>query len=178
MSPEQRTERFKAVKDLITYIRDHRAEAERGANPNNWDVYVLAELRKDSSETVVNWHTDSDGNSGGQKAKLACTIVAAAMAFRMNHTRRKDSTAFRLVMVDEIFAKSDDVNSAYALRIFEQFDFQLLLVTPRDGRLKLVTPYVGSFHLFQNPTSSNSTVVGITAAQVAALQDKEHADAN
>lgn len=171
MSPEQRTERFKAVKDLITYIRERRPEAERGANPNNWDIYVLAEVRRDNTMVVVNWHTDSDGNSGGQKAKLACTIVAAAMAFRMNHTRKKDSLAFRLVMVDEIFAKSDDVNSAYALRIFEQFDFQLLLVTPRDGRLKLVTPYVGAFHLFQNPTGASSTVVSITAAQVAAVQD-------
>lgn len=165
MSAEQRVERFKSIKALIDYIKDHRNEAIKGANPNNWDVYVVAERRRDNPETIAYWHSDSDGGSGGQKAKLACTVVAAALSFRMAHTRKKDSNAFRLVMIDEIFQKSDDENSAYALRIFEQFDLQLLLATPRDGRLKLVIPYVGSFHLFQNPTKASSSVVSITAEQ-------------
>jgi uncharacterized protein YPO0396 len=165
MSAEQRVERFKSIKALIDYIKEHRNDAIKGANPNNWDVYVVAERRRDNPETIAYWHSDSDGGSGGQKAKLACTVVAAALSFRMDHTRKKDSNAFRLVMIDEIFQKSDDENSAYALRIFEQFDLQLLLATPRDGRLKLVIPYVGSFHLFQNPTKASSSVVSITAEQ-------------
>lgn len=165
MSAEQRVERFKSIKALIEYIKDHRNDAIKGANPNNWDVYVVAERRRDNPENIAYWHSDSDGGSGGQKAKLACTVVAAALSFRMAHTRKKDSNAFRLVMIDEIFQKSDDENSAYALRIFEQFDLQLLLATPRDGRLKLVIPYVGSFHLFQNPTKAGSSVVTITAEQ-------------
>ena len=164
-------ERFNSVKALITYIQERRTEAERGANPNNWDTYALAERLESNPEIVPNWFTDSDGNSGGQKAKLACTIVAAAMAFRMNHTRQKDSKAFRLVMVDEIFSKSDDVNSAYALSIFERFDFQLMLVTPRAGRIKLVMPFVGSFHLCQNPSGTKSTIVSMTSAEAAAIKD-------
>jgi uncharacterized protein YPO0396 len=165
MTPEERIDRFKAIKALITYIKEHRNDAIKGANPNNWDVYVVAERRRQDPKLVAYWHSDSDGGSGGQKAKLACTVVAAALSFRMEHTRKKDSNAFRLVMIDEIFQKSDDENSAYALRIFEQFDLQLLLATPRDGRLKLVIPYVGSFHLFQNPTKASSSVVSITAEQ-------------
>lgn len=165
MTPEQRIERFRAIKDLITYIKEFRSEAIKGANPNNWDVYAVAERRRDDPKTIVYWHSDSDGGSGGQKAKLTCTVVAAAISFRMAHTRNRDSNAFRLVMIDEIFQKSDDVNSAYALEIFEQFDLQLLLATPRDGRLKLVIPYVGSFHLFQNPTKASSSVVSITPEQ-------------
>lgn len=165
MTPERRMDRFKAIKDLITYIKDSRAEAIKGANPNNWDVYVVAERWRADPKSVAYWHSDSDGGSGGQKAKLTCTVVAAALSFRMAHTRKKDSNAFRLVMIDEIFQKSDDENSAYALKIFEQFDLQLLLATPRDGRLKLVIPYVGSFHLFQNPTKASSSVVCITPEQ-------------
>ena len=181
MTPEQRIERFKAIKTLITYIKEHRSDAIKGANPNNWDVYVVAERRRQDPNIVAYWHSDSDGGSGGQKAKLACTVVAAALSFRMDHTRMKDSNAFRLVMIDEIFQKSDDENSAYALRIFEQFDLQLLLATPRDGRLKLVIPYVGSFHLFQNPTKASSSVVSITAEQArqaAAASPEDDSDAN
>ncbi|EIP99295.1 hypothetical protein OpiT1DRAFT_03809 [Opitutaceae bacterium TAV1] len=167
MTDAQLLERFNAVKALVTYIREHRSEAEKGANPNHWDTFAIAEIRPEApEEDPVNWFTDSDGNSGGQKAKLACTILAAAMAFQLNHTRNKHSNAFRLVMVDEIFAKSDDVNSAYALSIFEKFDFQLLLVTPRDGRLKLVQPYVGSFHLVQNPTTMASTITSVTRVEL------------
>jgi uncharacterized protein YPO0396 len=179
MTPELRLERFKAIKELITYIKEHRTDAIKGANPNNWDVYAVAERRRENPEIVAQWHGDSDGGSGGQKAKLACTVVAAALSFRMEHSGKKDSTAFRLVMVDEIFQKSDDENSAYALKIFEQFDLQLLLATPRDGRLKLVIPYVGSFHLFQNPTKASSSVVSITAeqARTSVTADSDDADA-
>jgi uncharacterized protein YPO0396 len=166
MTDAQLLERFNAVKALVTYIRERRSEAEKGANPNHWETFAIAELRPEEPERPVNWFTDSDGNSGGQKAKLACTILAAAMAFQLRHTRSRHSNAFRLVMVDEIFAKSDDVNSAYALSIFEKFDFQLLLVTPRDGRLKLVQPYVGSFHLVQNPTTMASTITSVTRVEL------------
>lgn len=108
-------------------------------------------------------------------------VSVAGLSFRMDHTRKKDSNAFRLVMIDEIFQKSDDENSAYALRIFEQFDLQLLLATPRDGRLKLVIPHVGSFHLFQNPTKASSSVVSITAEQArhaAATASEDDTDAD
>jgi uncharacterized protein YPO0396 len=180
MTPEQRHDRFKAIQSLISFIKDHRNDAIKGANPNNWDVYVVAERRRDDPSSVAYWHSDSDGGSGGQKAKLACTVVAAALSFRMAHTRKKDSNAFRLVMIDEIFQKSDDENSSYALNIFEQFDLQLVLATPRDGRLKLVIPYVGSFHLFQNPTKASSSVVSITADQArqAAAADDDDSDAD
>lgn len=166
MTDVQLLERFNAVRALVTYIREHRGEAEKGANPNHWETYAIEETSPSDPSFQPKWHSDSDGNSGGQKAKLACTILAAAMAFQLNHTRNKHSNAFRLVMVDEIFAKSDDVNSAYALSIFEKFDFQLLLVTPRDGRLKLVQPYVGSFHLVQNPTTMASTITSVTRVEL------------
>ena len=164
----QLLERFSAVKALVTYIRDHRTEAEKGANPNNWDAFAIAEYKRDQSDENPAWHPDGGGNSGGQKAKLACTILAAAMAFQFHHTRTRESKAFRFVMVDEIFSKSDDVNSVYALSIFKKFDFQLLLVTPRDGRLKLVQPYVGSFHLVQNPSTKASSIINMTSAEVEA----------
>ena len=72
------------------------------------------------------------------------------------------------------------MNSAFALSIFEKFDFQLLLVTPRDGRLKLVQPYVGSFHLAQNPTTMASMITSMTSLEVekaTAEMSREDADA-
>lgn len=170
MTDEQRFARFGKIKLLVDFIREHRAEAEKGANPNNWDIYAVGEYRDTDPTTSINWHPDSGGNSGGQKAKLACTILAAAMAFQLRHTRSLTSNAFRLIMVDEIFAKSDDVNSAYALDVFSRFDFQLLLVTPRDGRLKLVQPYVGSFHLAQNPSGDSASLVSVTGADIDAWE--------
>src|SRR5947209_5430493 len=68
------------------------------------------------------------------EAKLAFTILAAALCFQFKHSRERDSNAFRLVMVDEMFSKSDDENSRYALELFTRFDFQLLLVTPMEGK--------------------------------------------
>lgn len=179
MTDEQLNERFAAVKALVDHIRSKRNEAEKGANPNNWEIFAIEEVRAEEPQTVANWFTDADGNSGGQKAKLACTILAAAMAFQLKHTRSRQSNAFRLVMVDEIFSKSDDVNSAFALSIFEKFDFQLLLVTPRDGRLKLVQPYVGSFHLVQNPNTMASMITSMTSVEVEkATAEPTHDDAD
>src|SRR5207245_7025691 len=110
------------------------------------------------------------GKYGGQKAKLAVTILASAIAYQYGIA--KDSTnpnSFRFVVVDEMFARSDEANSKYALQLFAKFQLQLLIVCPFDARARVVEPFVSSYHLTLNPSTQYSTVRTISVEEV-----KEH----
>lgn len=164
-------ESFERLKALIDYIKHNRAAALAGANSNNWLTFTVIESER-ATDRPITVSSDSAGDSGGQKAKLAFTILAAALCFQFRHSRQQDSNAFRLVMVDEMFSKSDDENSRYALDLFTRFDYQLMLVTPMEGKARLPMPYVKTYHLVSNPTKRASTITQVTVETVIAKEQE------
>ena len=168
-TPEEVKESFSRLEALITFVKENREAALVGANTNHWLTFAVIESERVTNQQVT-ISSDSAGDSGGQKAKLAFTILAAALCFQFKHSRQRDSNAFRLVMVDEMFSKSDDENSRYALELFTRFDFQLLLVTPMEGKARLPMPYVKTYHLVSNPTKKASTITQATVEMVTAKE--------
>ena len=61
------------------------------------------------------YYSDSMGQSGGEKAKLAFTILVAAVVYQFDiNPEDESSSQFHFVVVDEMFSKIDDHYAEYA----------------------------------------------------------------
>ena len=131
----------------------------------NWLDFSASELyREDGSQK--NYYSDSSGKSGGQKAKLAYTILASAVAYQYGLDQKEGrANTFRFVAVDEAFSKSDEKNARYAMELFRQLDLQLLVVTPLD-KIHIAEPYLSACHfVLNNEDENDSKVYNLTRAE-------------
>lgn len=134
-------ESFQRIRNMITRLKSDRKWSAHVTDVRNWTDFFVVELAKDSHEEV-SFYSDSAGLSGGQKAKLAFTILASALAHQYGiNSETTLEKSFRFVVIDEAFSKSDDRNAQYALELFRQLGLQLLVVTPLD-KLEIIKPYV------------------------------------
>lgn len=127
----------------------------------NWFQFSASERwREDDSEKEH--YSDSAGKSGGQKEKLAYTILASALAYQFGlewgETR---SRSFRFVMIDEAFGRGSDESARYGLELFKKLNLQLLIVTPLQ-KIHVIEDYVRSVHFVHNPDGSNSMLRNLT----------------
>ena len=144
-------ERFKAEEKWTGLVTDVR----------NWLEFSVSE-RYISDESEKEHHTDSSGKSGGQKVKLAYTILASAIAYQfgLNQVSGKKKS-FRFVVIDEAFSKSDDSNARYAMELFKNLNLQLLVVTPKD-KINVIERYISSLHFVSNrPDGDFSSITSI-----------------
>lgn len=81
------------------------------------------------------------GKSGGQRQKLATTCLAAALRYQLGD---EDGGVPRYapVVLDEAFDKADNEFTAMAMRIFENFGFQMIVATPLKSVMTL-EPFIG-----------------------------------
>ncbi|MGW2541562.1 ATP-binding protein [Kitasatospora sp. NPDC001574] len=115
-------EKFLQVKRLIDRFKGSPGETERDAawtarvtDVRRWFTFSASECsRADDTEYEV--YSDSSGKSGGQKEKLAYTILAASLAyqFRIDPEAKNDRT-FRFVVIDEAFGRGDDAAAHFGL---------------------------------------------------------------
>lgn len=110
-------------------------------------------------------YTDSGGKSGGQKEKLAYTVLGASLAYQfgleLGATR---SRAFHFVVIDEAFARGSDPSTEYALQLFQRLDLQLLVVTPLQ-KVHVIEPFVSSVGFVHNQEGRNSMLRNMTVEQ-------------
>ena len=80
-----------------------------------WFVFAASERwREDHSEHEH--YSDSGGKSGGQKEKLAYTILAASLAYQFGlEWGAVRSRSFRFVVIDEAFGRGSDESAQYGL---------------------------------------------------------------
>lgn len=143
-------DRFKSDQRWTSLVTDVR----------QWlDFAVSERYREDNSEKEH--YTDSSGKSGGQKVKLAYTILASAIAYQYGLMGERPENSFRLVVIDEAFSKSDNKNSRYAMELFQKLNLQLLVVTPKD-KIHITEPYVKTIHVVHNYGGSESILESIT----------------
>ncbi|NCT57718.1 MAG: AAA family ATPase [Legionella sp.] len=134
-------ESFQRISRMITRLKSDMKWSVRVTDVRNWTDFFMVELHQKNHEEI-SFYSDSAGLSGGQKAKLAFTILASALAYQYGlNTETALEKSFRFVMIDEAFSKSDDRNAQYALNLFQQLGLQLLVVTPLD-KLDIIKPYV------------------------------------
>ncbi|MEV0691210.1 ATP-binding protein [Streptomyces sp. NPDC050388] len=164
-------EKFHQVQRLIERFkgREHhtdidRAWTKRVTDVRYWFVFSASERRReDDSEYEV--YSDSGGKSGGQKEKLAYTILAASLAYQFKlDTTSSRSRTFRFVVIDEAFGRGSEESARFALDLFKRLGLQLLIVTPLQ-KIHVIEPYVSAVGFVDNPTGHHSRLRTLTIAQ-------------
>lgn len=161
-------QRFEDVKRIIERFRgrvDH-ADADKVwtakvTDIRNWFTFAGSEQDKLSGEEYEHYR-DSDGKSGGQKEKLAYTILAASLAYQFGlQWGMERSRDFRFVVIDEAFGRGSDDSTRYALDLFAKLGLQLLVVTPLT-KVHVIEPYVKAIGFVDNPQRNYSRVQTLT----------------
>ncbi len=164
-TPEDNENSFQRIRMLLQRFEKEANWTNKVTNVRNWLDFSASELYRENG-TQKNYYSDSSGKSGGQKAKLAYTILASAIAYQygLDQERGRERT-FRFVVVDEAFSKSDERNARYAMELFRQLDLQVLVVTPLD-KIHVAEPYITACHFVtHNEEENDSKVYNLTSAQ-------------
>ena len=176
----QRTEEayessFAKVRELITRFKEDVRWTTRVTDVREWLNFAAVE-RYHADDSEKHYYSDSSGKSGGQKAKLAYTILASAIAFQFGLEQgAARSQSFRFVVVDEAFSRSDENNSRYAMQLFKELDLQLLVVTPMTG-IHIVEPYINACHFVWNNGEGNHSQVHTMSIRQFRKQRQAHAE--
>ena len=164
-------QKFLQVKRIIDRFRGRegmtdldRTWTRRVTDVRQWFLFSASERwREDDSE--YEHYTDSAGKSGGQKEKLAYTILAASLAYQFKlDWGAARSKAFRFVVIDEAFGRGSEASTQYALTLFTRLGLQLLIVTPLQ-KIHVIEPYVSAVGFVDNPSGSYSRLQSLTIAE-------------
>lgn len=148
--------KFLQVKRIIERFRGREGQSEidkrwtmKVTDVRNWFVFAASERwREDDSEHEH--YSDSGGKSGGQKEKLAYTVLAASLAYQFGlEWGATRSRSFRFVVIDEAFGRGSDESAEYGLRLFGQLNLQLLIVTPLQ-KIHIIEPFVSCVGFVHN----------------------------
>ena len=163
--------KFLQVKRIIDRFRgrDGLSEADKRwtnkvTDVRNWFLFAASErYRLDDSE--FEHYSDSGGKSGGQKEKLAYTILAASLAYQFGlEWGATHSRSFRFVVIDEAFGRGSDESAQYGLRLFAQLNLQLLIVTPLQ-KIHIIEPYVAHVGFVHNEEGRSSKLRNLSIAE-------------
>ncbi|GAA0917797.1 ATP-binding protein [Virgisporangium aurantiacum] len=171
-------QKFLQVKRLIERFKGReghtdadRQWARRVTDVRNWFVFSASERwREDDTEHET--YADSGGKSGGQKEKLAYTILAASLAyqFKLDGTAAAART-FRFVVIDEAFGRGSSESARYALSLFQRLGLQLLIVTPLQ-KIHVIEPFVAAVGFVDNATGDNSRLQCLTVEEYRERQQR------
>jgi uncharacterized protein YPO0396 len=160
--------KFLQVKAIIERFRGREGMTDldkrwtrKVTDVRNWFVFSASERwREDNNEHEH--YTDSGGKSGGQKEKLAYTVLAASLAYQFGlewgETR---SRSFRFVLIDEAFGRGSDESARYGLELFRRLSLQLLIVTPLQ-KIHVIEPFVAAVGFVHNDEGSRSMLRNLT----------------
>lgn len=160
--------KFLQVKHIIERFRGREGSTEldrrwtrKVTDVRNWFTFSASERwREDDAE--YEHYTDSGGKSGGQKEKLAYTVLAASLAYQFGlewgETR---SRSFRFVVIDEAFGRGSDESARYGLELFKRLNLQLLIVTPLQ-KIHIIEPFVASVGFVHNADGRESLLRNLT----------------
>ena len=163
--------KFLQVKEIIDRFNGRPGQTDmdrrwtrKVTDVRNWLAFSVAERwREDNKEKE--FYSDTAGKSGGQKEKLAYTILASALAYQFGlKWGEKRSRTLRFVMIDEAFGRGSDESTRYALELFKKLNLQLLIVTPLQ-KINIIEDYVSAVHYIHNPDGKNSMVRNLTIEQ-------------
>lgn len=168
--------KFLQVKQIIERFRGREGTSDldkrwtrKVTDVRNWFVFSASERWRDDGREHEHY-TDSGGKSGGQKEKLAYTVLAASLAYQFGlewgETR---SRSFRFVLIDEAFGRGSDESTRYGLELFRRLSLQLLVVTPLQ-KIHVIEPYIASVGFVHNDDGSRSMLRNLTIEEYRAEQ--------
>jgi len=160
--------KFLQIKKIIERLngREGQSEVDKRwrklvTDVRNWFDFSAME-RYISDDSDKEYYPHSGGKSGGQKEKLAYTVLASSLAFQFGLEYDKiQSRSFRFVMIDEAFGRGSDESTRYALRLFEKLHLQLLVITPKQ-KINVIEPFVKSVHFVHNRDGMDSSLLSMS----------------
>lgn len=154
---------FENIKNLMErlIVKENEDWVVRVIDVRNWFLFTIKE-RYIRDDLVKDIYESSSGKSGGQTIKLAYGVLAAALLYQYG-IREQDanllssgfSKSFRLVVIDEVFAKLDIDNSRYVLDLFAKLGLQLFIITPTNT-INVLEDYVKTIYFISNQTGEKS----------------------
>jgi uncharacterized protein YPO0396 len=135
----------------------------------NWFVFSVSERWRED-DTEYEHYTDSGGKSGGQKEKLAYTVLAASLAYQFGlEWGEQRSRSFRFVVIDEAFGRGSDESTRYGLELFRKLNLQLLIVTPLQ-KIHIIEPFVSTVGFVHNEDGKHSLLRNLSIEEYRAEQ--------
>ena len=168
--------KFVQVKRIIERFRGRDGTTEldkrwtaKVTDVRTWFSFAASERWRENDEEHEHY-ADSGGKSGGQKEKLAYTILAASLAYQFGlEWGAPRSRSFRFVVIDEAFGRGSDESTRYGLELFDRLQLQLLIVTPLQ-KIHVIEPHVASVGFVHNEDGRRSMVRNLTIEQYRAEQ--------
>jgi len=171
---ERLIERFRGRDGLTELDRRWTAKV---TDVRNWFTFSASEKWTETGEEYEHF-TDSGGKSGGQKEKLAYTILAAALAFQFGLGSGKGAgraagsgRSFRFVVIDEAFGRGSDESARYGLELFQRMKLQLLIVTPLQ-KIHVIEPFVSHVGFVANTNGDDSQLRNMTIQEYREEKDR------
>lgn len=173
--------KFLQVRRIIERFRGREGQSEldrrwtaKVTDVRNWFVFAASERwREDDKE--YEHYADSGGKSGGQKEKLAYTVLAASLAYQFGlEWGAVRSRSFRFVVIDEAFGRGSDESAQYGLRLFAQLNLQLLIVTPLQ-KIHIIEPFVAGVGFVHNEDGRASCLRNLSIEEYRAEKQRQPA---
>ena len=154
--------KFLQVKTIIERFRGRQGLSDQDkrwtnkvTDVRNWFSFAASE-RWHEDDTEFEHYSDSGGKSGGQKEKLAYTILAASLVYQFGlEGNAGRSRSFHFVVIDEAFGRGSDESAQYGLRLFAKLNLQLLVITPLQ-KIHIIEPFVSNVGFVHNDGGNNS----------------------
>lgn len=171
--------KFLQVKRIIERFRgrDENSDLDRRwttrvTDVRNWFVFAASERWRED-DTEHEHYADSGGKSGGQKEKLAYTVLAASLAYQFGlEWGEVRSRSFRFVVIDEAFGRGSDESAQYGLQLFAQLNLQLLIVTPLQ-KIHIIEPFVSGVGFVHNEDGRSSVLRNLTIEEYRAEKQRQ-----
>ncbi len=174
--------KFVQVKQLIERLRGRTGLTEQDrrwthkvTDVRQWFVFAASERwrqDKGKDDQEHEHYADSGGKSGGQKEKLAYTILAASLAYQFGlEAGATRSRGFHFVVIDEAFGRGSDESAQYGLRLFAQLNLQLLIVTPLQ-KIHIIEPFVANVGFVDNEGGRKSRLRNLSIGEYRAQKDQ------
>lgn len=172
--------RFLQVKDIVRRFRGREGATDEDrkwtalvTDVRNWFTFAACEHLRETDEEL-DILPDTDGKSGGQKEKLAYTILAASLAYQLGLSGgERQGHAFRFVAIDEAFGRGSDESAQYGLELFTRLGLQLLIATPLQ-KIHIIEPYVSTLGFVQNEGGKQSRLRVLSIEEYQAEKAKGH----
>jgi uncharacterized protein YPO0396 len=171
-------DRFNDVQKILNRFRSNESKdidwTNKVTDVRNWFDFNASEKYIETNEEKE-FYSGSSGKSGGQKEKLAYTIIASALAYQFGlKIGEPKSKSFRFAVIDEAFGKGSDASAEYGLELFKKLNLQLLIVTPLQ-KIHIIENYIDTVHYVSNVEGNNSELQNMTIEEYKATKQLRNA---
>jgi uncharacterized protein YPO0396 len=155
-------EKFLQVKRIVERLKNRGGEftsidkewRNKVTNVRQWFDFMAHEKFRET-DAVKCVYEGSSGRSGGQKEKLAYTILASALVYQFSAEKAR---SFRFVIVDEAFGRGSEESARYGMELFGMLNLQLLVLTPLQ-KINVIEKYISSVNFVHNNAEGSSSVI-------------------